>query len=300
MLNVPVDLSDTIIISYEDTRQIFSKNKNNSNSTQIVIDENSVFEICEKDALLNPNLNLATKALRMFFEKFEIDQKVKIKFIKNIPTGAGFAGGSSNAGTLLLWAKERYKANIFERFFKTYSKSQFEYEYEAEVLQLLVENSADSPFFLNKKLSKLTGTGDIITTIDNNELTNKPIALLIPKIKSFTPKVYQIFRETYSDEMLKADPLLNVERLKGFKYREFLALIENDLANVIDSVDLNLHKLLQEFKKISGIKAEMTGAGSAMFALADNDEGVFKESEMNEMKALVNKHNATLLISRII
>ena len=56
--------------------------------------------------------NLVVRAVRAFERETSIDVRLKLILVKNIPTGAGLGGGSSDAATTLLGLNRGLRANI--------------------------------------------------------------------------------------------------------------------------------------------------------------------------------------------
>ncbi len=111
--------------------------------------------------------------IHTFFPKEKLPS-VKVKIKKNIPTGGGLGGGSSN--------------------FATFIKLYLEYFELGETPQRLLENSGnygkDIPFFLTKSNCALgENFGEVITPLNFN-FKNKKILLYQPDFKNATTKMY--------------------------------------------------------------------------------------------------------------
>ena len=75
------------------------------NNLMIPIDlyDELTFEESDKIELINNEFedNIILKAAKLFIDKYNINSGVRINLIKNIPSAAGLAGGSSDAGATL-------------------------------------------------------------------------------------------------------------------------------------------------------------------------------------------------------
>ena len=98
---------------------------------------------CKKLNIL-PEENIVYKACKAFFSKFDIKDSVFIKIEKNIPSGAGLGGGSSNAACVLKMLAKIY--NI---------KNYFE-----ELHPIATRLGADVPFFLKGGTAIGRGIGE--------------------------------------------------------------------------------------------------------------------------------------------
>lgn len=70
-------------------------------------EEKGIFIECDDVSLANTE-NLAYKAAELYFEALGVTPNVKISIKKRIPTAAGMAGGSSDAGATLTALREMY------------------------------------------------------------------------------------------------------------------------------------------------------------------------------------------------
>ncbi|MGL5956703.1 MAG: 4-(cytidine 5'-diphospho)-2-C-methyl-D-erythritol kinase, partial [Brevinema sp.] len=61
-----------------------------------------------------PRENTVTKALKLFKQKFRIEDSFEINITKNVPMGAGLGGGSGNAGCLLRELASHYRIDLMD------------------------------------------------------------------------------------------------------------------------------------------------------------------------------------------
>ncbi len=103
-----------------------------------------------ESSLLNDSSNLIIKARDAFRKKTGIRDSISIKLEKNIPMGAGFGGGSSNAATVL-WMMNNY-------FGKPLSLS--------ELIEIGFTIGSDVPFFFSEGGAYCTGRGEMFRNIN--------------------------------------------------------------------------------------------------------------------------------------
>lgn len=103
---------------------------------------------CDREALANPETNLASRAARAFMAEFALSAEVLIDLEKTIPAGAGLGGGSSDAGTVLRMMAALFRQGDRERL-------------RAVALGL----GADVPFFIDPQPSRVGGIGERITPL---------------------------------------------------------------------------------------------------------------------------------------
>jgi 4-diphosphocytidyl-2-C-methyl-D-erythritol kinase len=235
-----IDLYDVINIEI---------NSNNSlESPQITV-------ICDKLSISQED-NIVYKAVKLFCEKFDINHNIKIIIDKNIPSGAGLGGGSSNAACVL---------NILSDFYK-----------KPDIFEIAVKLGADVPFFLKGGTAIGRGIGEDLEPLNTNK--KFIFVLTVPELSVSTEDVYKQldnlgFVSGFEDKskltqtgecdilataLLQENPEIIVEKLYNrleepafFLYPE-LKNIKNRLHEYADKISL------------------MTGSGSAFFSICSD------------------------------
>jgi len=188
--------------------------------------------------------NLVMKALKLLREDNSIPA-LKIHLHKNIPSGAGLGGGSSDAAFMLKLLNEQFDLGLSEEHLE----------------KKAAELGADCAFFVRNHPTLAKGIGNEFSQAEI-DLKDFWIMLVIPPIHLSTPAAYKNITprkpETAPDEMLKSeisewpDKLINNFETNAFKNHPELKGIKN--------------RLYAE----GASYAAMSGSGSAMF-------GLFKE-----------------------
>lgn len=206
-----------------------------------VINEKKIIVSCDKD-ICNEKDNFAYKISKVFFELFNTNYGIKIHIKKNIPDGAGLAGGSSNASTALYGLNKLFNSNFSLDFMKSLSS----------------KISSDSPMFFSHGIVECTGKGEITKTFENNFIKNCKILVKKGNEKTNTKKAYELFDKENNFD-------INNDRIKYLK----------ESINTLDSNKIS-DNCFNDFERITKIEKgwHLTGSGSATFKLVDKNFGI--------------------------
>ncbi|PRY95849.1 4-(cytidine 5'-diphospho)-2-C-methyl-D-erythritol kinase [Marinilabilia salmonicolor] len=187
--------------------------------------------------------NLVMKALKLIREDCLIPP-LKIHLHKNIPSGAGLGGGSSDAAFMLRLLNDQFHLKL----------QSGQLEEKAAIL------GADCAFFVRNHPVFAEGIGNKFSPIATN-LQNLWIMLVIPPIHLSTPAAYK-----------NITPKQPEKSLKDILKMETGAWPEN-LINDFEPNAFHNHPKLMEIKNRlyaeGALYAAMSGSGSAMFGLFD-------------------------------
>lgn len=190
--------------------------------------------------------NIVYKAAKLFFDKFNIKDGVRIRLIKNIPVGAGLGGGSSNAAYTLIALSKMFGISI------------------SELYELGEKIGSDVMFFLKRyPFAICSGRGEIVEKVDvKSELPY--IMIIFPDMLVSTKNIYDNLELNYRKNSRKLENL--IKHLKSEKKIDFSPYLFNRLQSVTVKLYPNLRKLekICMENKISGL---MSGSGSAFFML---------------------------------
>ena len=214
-----------------------------------------------KDLSLN-NDNLIVKAAN-YIKEISNNSKLgaNIFLKKNIPIGAGLAGGSSNAAATLIGLNKLWD---LELDYKT-------------ILSLSVKLGSDVPFFVNGGCQFCFGRGEILEKYNFN-LDYGVILLKNPKISISTSDTYKKYSKKYCSgyytEFERINAIRNDLRINGLQgfndlnVSDQMIKVKNDLQVIVqeenDSVRLALY-LLSNLKNC--LSFSMSGSGPTCFAL---------------------------------
>ena len=237
----------------------------------IKIEESKEFKISTSGKYkLNDNEedNIVAKIFYHFKNQMELKKNYKINIEKNIPTGAGLGGGSSNAATMIKFFLEELNIKPDNELIESFSKF-----------------GADIPFFIKGGLSWVSGIGEKIYSF-NFTLPYK-IILIYPNINVSTKLAYSKFTENdfnksdifYIKNLLKKNGKINFNDLYFHTYNIF----EKNVFNIEPKIKEYKEKAENEIKR----KICMSGSGSSLFALYnqnDKNENIIIEEDYNKLK----------------
>ena len=239
----------------------------------IKIEESKEFKISTSGKYkLNDNEedNIVAKIFYHFKNQMELKKNYKINIEKNIPTGAGLGGGSSNAATMIKFFLEELNIKPDNELIESFSKF-----------------GADIPFFIKGGLSWVSGIGEKIESF-NFTLPYK-IILIYPNINVSTKLAYSKFTENdfnksdifYIKNLLEKNGRINFNDLYSHIYNIF----EKNVFNIEPKIKEYKEKAENEIKR----KICMSGSGSSLFALYnqnDKNENIIIEEDYNKLKNL--------------
>ena len=239
----------------------------------IKIEESKEFKISTSGKYkLNDNEedNIVAKIFYHFKNEIELKKNYKINIEKNIPTGAGLGGGSSDAATMIKFFLEELNIKPYNELIESFSKF-----------------GADIPFFIKGGLSWVAGIGEKIYSF-NFTLPYK-IILIYPNINVSTKLAYSKFTENdfnksdifYIKNLLEKNGKINFNDLYSHTYNIF----EKNVFNIEPKIKEYKEKAENEIKR----KICMSGSGSSLFALYnqnDKNENIIIEEDYNKLKNL--------------
>ncbi|MBI5638518.1 MAG: 4-(cytidine 5'-diphospho)-2-C-methyl-D-erythritol kinase [Nitrospinae bacterium] len=173
---------------------------------------------------------------------------VRIEVKKEIPSGAGLGGGSSNAATALMALNHIWHCRL-----------------SPERLRGLAAGlGADVPFFLTAPRAWATGIGDRLTPLP--PAADFHILLVKPRVKIPTPMVYRLYDErlTKKPTVLRMNPIFNK---KGFLLKDTVRFLENDLEDAVLETWPVVNRIKRELIDSGGKGVMVSGSGSTVFAL---------------------------------
>lgn len=198
--------------------------------------------------------NLCVKAAQAICKKYQVPG-VNIKLVKNIPTGAGLGGGSSNAAAMLKGINKLYDLKIDQ----------------LELSGMAAGLGSDVPFFLNGGSAYVTGRGESLRSIAMNR--DYFVLLAFPGQSISTAWAYK----NLNLALTKND---YVYKLIGFKFQslktfDFKSEYYNDFEKSVFKAFPELGNLKRVLYENGADYAAMSGSGSTIF-------GIYKKREQAE------------------
>ena len=194
--------------------------------------------------------NLAWKAAEAFFRVAKRSGGARIRLTKRIPVQAGMAGGSANAAAVLIGLNALYDARLSPEALRDAGLSV----------------GADVPYCLIGGTARVRGIGEIVEPMP--PFLSGYLVVAKPAIGISTAEAFRRFDRAENLRHPDIAALLSVME-KG--QLDALSLF---MENVLEQSEQNetVETLRQELLKNGALAARMTGSGSAVFGLFDNEE----------------------------
>ena len=165
---------------------------------------------------------------------------------KNIPTGSGLGGGSSDSATFLKMLNEVAGLKLSSE----------------EMMRLGSEVGADVPFFASGyESANVSGIGEIVEKFDEKALD---IEVFTPPLACNTALVYKTYREYFLQSMNQALAL----KMVALKSSEVLSMFSKEALNDLFPACLKAYPSLGMYAKQGWF---FSGSGSSFFRLKEVD-----------------------------
>ena len=205
--------------------------------------------------------NLCVKAYNLLAKEYKIPS-VKIHLHKNIPIGAGLGGGSSDTAFTLILLDKIFSLNLPKN----------------KLIEMSSQLGSDCAFFIENKPCFAYEKGNIMETI-NLDLKNYKFIIIKPNINISTTEAYKNIFFDDNTESLKIQINKPVETWRDN--------IFNDFEKYIFKSYPEIKKIKEFFYQKGAIYASMSGSGSAVYGIFEDDvniENPFQEYFFKEIK----------------
>lgn len=214
-------------------------------------DSDKIELICDKN-VCSPEKNLVYKTAVKLKDKFSLNKGVKIVLTKNIPTGAGLGGGSSDAAATILALNKYWDLKL--------SKKELE-DFASTI-------GADVPFFLTGGTAKIEGIGDIVEKLKVND--KYYFILVKPDFGVSTVEAYSKIKMplTNINKFNKITKLLESGKLDKTVSKEVFF-------NRFESTVFSDYPEIQKIKSVLsnlGAVSLMSGSGATVFGLVSDEQ----------------------------
>jgi len=228
MVTVPVDLFDTVEIIPNDTLSV----------------------VTDKWYLPLDEKNTVYQAIKLMHEEYGTPLNYHVKLVKNIPTQAGMAGGSSDGATAINIINEMNNLNLSQQ----------------QLIDIGVKIGADVPYCLFSRPSLVTGIGDQLQFLD----IYTDFHLFIAKPK-FGISTGSLFSNLTIDKANQDEFNQLVEGLTRGNYSQIEKNLVNDLLAAAIKVRPEVQEIIDDLKAFGFDNACMTGAGSVVFGITQSE-----------------------------
>ena len=209
--------------------------------------------LCDKEGIPTDESNLAWKAAKVYCDALHKDPGgIEIRITKRIPSGAGMGGGSADAAAVLRALNDHY-GNPLSLF---------------ALAELGAEVGSDVPFCVLCGTAMVEGRGERIRKLP--DMPDCIFVIVKPEFSVSTPELYKKIDEVAiakrPDNKAMESALLAGDLLK----------VSQNLCNVFDPVVTDAHLELNYIKSLmhqyGAVGYQMTGSGSAVFAIVSEFE----------------------------
>ena len=270
---------------------VLRRKENGYHEVEMVMTNVDIFDVLElkeleekKILLRSYNTDLAMDETNLIYKAIALLQKetgktfgVEVLLEKNIPMEAGMAGGSADAAATLKAINELFALGVSDE----------------RLLELGASLGADIPFCIMGGTVLASGIGEKLRRL--SPLPKMKLLIVKPKAGLSTKKVY---------ESLDIDGLNKA----GFIHKdvgEMVSVIESDeadktkiekiagrLNNILEVPSIRLLPLIAYIKQKmldnNCLGALMSGSGTAIFGIYENDEDMIKTKEILEKDDRIN------------
>ena len=208
---------------------------------------------CDKDGIPCDERNLAWKAAKVFCDGLKLDPKgLTIRITKRIPSEAGLGGGSADAAAVLR-ALNRH------------------YDYPLSIMALAelgAQIGSDVPFCVLCGTAMAEGRGEVL-----RKLPDAPEMFFVVVKPDFSNSTAELYRKIDEKAIGKRPDHRAMESaiLAGD-----IGAIAQNLCNVFDPIvtedHLELNYIKSIFNSYGSVGQQMTGSGSAVFAIVQDFE----------------------------
>lgn len=227
---------------------------------ELEIEVADVFSFVEEGLVVDcpPEKNLIVRCYKLMASLYPAVQPVSIRFKKHIPFGAGLGGGSSDAAHTAIALNTLFNLGLSKE----------------ELAKIVSQLGADCAFFIYNVPCYATGIGDRLTPIEMN-LKGKRLIMI-------KPDTYVSTKEAYSGIVPRE---LKAENPAKEKYI-------NDFEETVFKAHPELKKIKQHLLDCGAEYAAMSGSGSTIFGLFDNNS----ESCSDTNLGILHKEFASMII----
>ncbi len=218
--------------------------------------------------------NLCMKALRIFFEAFGPKKDfVTIQLKKTIPAQAGLGGGSSDAAAVLRGLRAMYAPGMSD----------------AQLEKMAERLGSDVPYFIRGGTVLATGRGERLQALP--VMPSCWMVIVKPEESHSTAAMYAAMDGI--PQRSSGDSRTVLEGLEKGDLTVIAAGMSNDFQQVLPERSV-IPSIVEKLRQHGALNAQMTGSGSAVFAL-------FRSRETAEAaaKALTETYPLTFCVPQV-
>lgn len=230
--------------------------------------------VCGDENVPCDETNLVCKSAKAFLEYTGKKADISVEIGKNIPVGAGLAGGSTDAASVLRALNILLKTELSD----------------TELMKIAKNIGADVPFCVVGNTYLAEGIGEILTPVKSN--IKFDILLVKPPFSVSTPSVY---KSLVLDENTTHP---DIDKIKNALEDGNVSVIYENLGNTLEDVTLKMYgevgKIKGNLKNLGASAVLMSGSGPSVFAIFDD-----RQKLDGAYKIMKEKYKQTYLTSTI-
>ncbi len=190
----------------------------------------------------NVESNLCWKAYQLLKDRFNLPA-IDIKLHKQIPTGAGLGGGSSDAAFTLRLLNEKFNLQLQRH----------------ELIDFASQLGSDCAFFIINQPCIGSGRGEILVPISVPQLDEMFGVLVMPGIHISSGWAFQ--------QLTPTKPARTIKEIINLPIADWKNYLRNDFEDPVFKSHPELKSIKNELYQRKAIYASMTGSGSAMYGI---------------------------------
>lgn len=208
---------------------------------------------CNLPWLPTDSRNLAVRAAECFFETSGIsNQGLYLNIRKNIPVGAGMAGGSTDAAAVLRTLNRAYGAPLSKE----------------ELSAIALTLGADVPFCLTGGTALAKGVGEQLRPIP--AMPTCPIVICKPPFSVSTKAAFERFDAFPHQDA--PDEQAMCTALRSADLKKITAALYNSLEAPVETARPVIRDIRLRLIRLGAQNARMTGSGAAVFSFFSNEK----------------------------
>lgn len=211
--------------------------------------ETGIEVVTSSELVIDDETNLAYRAAALILEKYNCQAGVKINIQKNIPVGAGLAGGSTDAAAVLKGIRQLFDLPVDDR----------------TLHEIGLALGSDVPFCLQGGTALATGRGEVLGMLPDSLVLT--MVIVKPPYQVSTAEVYKAFRL----EQVKRFPDTNafIESWCNCDMIGMCDHMENVLESVTEEQYAEIKTIKNQLVQLGAIKSIMSGSGPSVLAIFD-------------------------------
>lgn len=193
--------------------------------------------------------NLCVKAYRLMQKDFPQIGPVAIRLTKNIPSGAGMGGGSSDAAFTIKMLNSLFKLGLHTEQLQGYA----------------ARIGADCAFFIENKAVFASQKGDVFQDIAL-DLSGYRLLLVKPEVGVSTSEAYK--------SIVPAPAHFDLRKLGSTPMKEWKQLVTNDFEKSVFEKLTVLREIKERMYQGGAVYAAMSGSGSTIYGFFAKNQDI--------------------------